>query len=67
MGIAFLGPEHFEVLRFIHSRLNTQNRSRFVIGFDRVGLDAMLDPDAFRAVLEVADDFSFKTGVKLAS
>src|SRR5437867_4181172 len=41
--------------------------SPFVVGFNRVGSDAMFDPDPFVSILEVAGDFSLKIAVDFSS
>src|SRR5881296_795381 len=41
--------------------------SPFVVGFNRVGFDAMFDPDPFGSILEVAGDFSLKIAVDFSS
>src|SRR2546422_7833519 len=42
--LALLGSEHLKVARVIHRRLDAQPVSPFVVGFNRVGFDAMFDP-----------------------
>ena len=65
--LALLGSEHLKVARVIHRRLDAQPVSPFVVGFNRVGFDAMFDPDPFGSILEVAGDFSLKIAVDFSS
>ena len=67
MGITVLGTEDFEVAGIVHRRFDTQDVSRFVVGFDGVFLDAVLDSHSFGTILEVAGDFSLEVAVDLAA
>src|SRR5438093_12524191 len=66
-GWPCLGRNTLKVARVIHRRLDAQPVSPFVVGFNRVGFDAMFDPDPFGSILEVAGDFSLKIAVDFSS
>jgi len=63
IGVSFLGAVNFKVPGVVQGGFDTQNASFFVIDFDGVGLEFMLQAYAFRALGIMADDFSLEIAV----
>ena len=63
LAVAGHSTADFKSPRIIDRRLDSQYGTGFVVHFDRVLFDPMLDADAFHAEPHVTSDFTFKTTV----
>ena len=60
LGVSFLGPKDFEVPGIVDGRLYPEIGPLLIVELDMIASHPMLDPDAFGAFLQMADDFAGK-------
>lgn len=67
VGIVFFGAEGFEVSSVVHGEFRAQDTAVFVVEFEGVLTDSMLDPNAFGTLLKIRDDLALEIAVEFSS
>ena len=59
-GAALLGAKHAEVSAVVDGRFDAQEATEFIVGFQAVGVDSVLDTHTFGPMLDIGGNFAVK-------